>query len=143
MTAHRLRFGMLGVPEDEAPPAPRSRRDWIVDTALFLLAILIGGAALSEAVRDGLDGTLLVLDVIGRAALCLALWWRRRWPLGLGLASAPILSFSSFAGTAGAIILFTVAAYRRWQQAFLVAGLHLAGAPIYRAVQPDISATEH
>ena len=143
MTAARLRFGMLGVPEDEAPPAPRSRRDWIVDTALFLLAILIGGAALSEAVRDGLDGTLLVLDVIGGAALCLALWWRRRWPLGLGLASAPIVAFSSSAGTAGAILLFTVAAYRRWQQAFLVAGLQLAGAPIYRAVQPDISVTEH
>jgi signal transduction histidine kinase len=143
MTAARLRFGMLGVPEDEAPPAPRSRRDWIVDTALFLLAILIGGAELSEAVRDGLDGTLLVLDVIAGAALCLALWWRRRWPLGLGLASAPILAFSSFAGTAGAIILFTVAAHRRWQQAFLVAGLHLAVAPIYRAVQPDVPATEH
>jgi signal transduction histidine kinase len=139
----RLRFGMLGVLEDEAPPAPRSRRDWVVDVALFLLAILIGGAALSEAVRDGLHGTLLVLDVIGGAALCLALWWRRRWPLALGLASAPIVAFSASAGTAGAIILFTVAAHRRWQQAFLVAGLQLAGAPIYRAVQPDIAATEH
>jgi signal transduction histidine kinase len=143
MTAARARFGVLGVPEDEAPPAPRSRRDWIVDTALFLLAILIGGGSLDEAVHDGLDGTLLVLDVVAGAALCLALWWRRRWPFGLGLASAPILAFSSFGGTAGAIILFTVAAHRRWQQAFLVAGLHLAGAPIYQAVQPDISATEH
>jgi signal transduction histidine kinase len=142
MTAPRLRFGMLGVPEDESPPAARSRRDWIVDGALFLLAIAIGGGALADAVDNGLDGALLVLDVIGGAALCLALWWRRRWPFGLGLAAVPILAISSSAGPAGAILLFTVAAYRRWQQAFLVAGLYLAVAPIYQAVQPDVSATE-
>jgi signal transduction histidine kinase len=141
MTAARARFGVLGVLEDEAPPAPRSRRDWIVDTALFLLAILIGSGSLDEAVHDGLDGALLVLDVIAGAALCLALWWRRRWPFGLGLASVPIVAFSSFGGMAGVILLFTVAAYRRWQQAFLVAGLQLAVAPIYQAVQPDVAAT--
>jgi signal transduction histidine kinase len=128
--------------EDEPPPAPRSRRDWIVDTALFLLAILIGGLTLADVVDNGLDGALLVFDVIGGAALCLALWWRRRWPFGLGLASAPIIAFSSFGGTAGVILLFTVAAYRRWQQAFLVAGLNLAVAPVYQAVQPNVSATE-
>jgi signal transduction histidine kinase len=139
----RLRFGMLGVAEDEPPPPPRSRRDWIVDTALFLLAILFGAAAHSEAVGDGLHGTLHILDLVGGGALCLALWWRRRWPLELGLASVPIVAISSFAGPAGLIILFTVAAYRRWQQAFLVAGLQLAVAPIYQAVQPEISPGEH
>jgi signal transduction histidine kinase len=141
MTAPRLRFGMVGVPEDEPPPPPRSRRDWIVDTALFLLAILFGCAALGDTI-DELDGALLVLDVIGGAALCLALWWRRRWPFGLALAAVPILAISSSAGPAGAILLFTVAAYRRWQQAVLVAGLNLAVAPIYQAVQPDVPATE-
>jgi signal transduction histidine kinase len=143
MRAPRLRFGVLGVPEDEAPPRPRSRRDWIVDTALFLLAILFGAAAHSEAVDDGLHGTLHILDLIGGGGLCLALWWRRRWPLGLGLASVPIVAISPFAGAAGVILLFTVAAYRRWQHAFLVAGLQLAVAPVQQAVQPDVSATEH
>jgi signal transduction histidine kinase len=142
MTAARLRFGWLGVPEDEAPPAPRSRRDWIVDVALFLLAILFGCAAIGDVIGNGLSGALLVLDVTAGAALCLALWWRRRWPFGLGLAAVPILAFSSFGGPAGAIILFTVAAYRPWQQAVLVAALYLAVAPIYQAVQPDVSATE-
>ena len=85
----------------------------------------------------GWTGPLLVFDVIGGAALCLALWWRRRWPFGLGLASVPIVAFSSSAGLAGLIVLFTVAAYRRWQLAFLVAGLQLAMLPVYRAVQPD------
>jgi signal transduction histidine kinase len=129
---------MLVVPEeDEAAPARRSRRDWIVDSALFLLAIALGGAALADNVDRGLDGTLLVVDAAGGAALCLALWWRRRWPFSLGLASLPILAVSSFAGLAGAVILFTVAAYRRWQLAFVVAGLQLAVLPAYRAVHPE------
>jgi signal transduction histidine kinase len=138
MTALRLRVGRLVVPEeDEAAPARRSRRDWIVDGALFLLATAVGLMEVAGLVERGLDGPLLFFDVCGGAALCLALWGRRRWPFGLGLASVPVLAFSSSAGPAGAIILFTVAAYRRWQLALLIAGLQLAVLPAYRAVHPE------
>jgi signal transduction histidine kinase len=75
--------------------------------------------------------------VIGGGALCLALWWRRRWPLALALASVPMQAFSSSAGVAGLIILFTTAAYRRWQLAALIAGLQIAMLPVYRRLQPD------
>jgi hypothetical protein len=138
MTALRLRVGRLvASEEDEAASARRSWRDWIVDSALFLLATMAGGATLGGNVEKGLGGTLLAADAAGGAALCLALWGRRRWPVGLGLASVPILAFSSFAGPANGIILFTVAAYRRWQLAFLVAGLQLAVAPAYHALHPE------
>jgi signal transduction histidine kinase len=139
MTALRRRVGRLVVPEeDDAAPARRSRRDWIVDTGLFLLAIMAGGSSLSNNVERGLDGTVLVLDAIGGVALCLALWGRRRWPFSVALASVPILAVSSFAGgAAGAMALFTVAAYRRWQLALLVAGLQLAVEPAYRALHPE------
>jgi hypothetical protein len=137
MTALRRRVGMLVSEEDEAAPARRSRRDWIVDGALFLLATAVGLMSVAGLVDRGLDVPLLVVDLCGGAALCLALWWRRRWPFGLGLASVPVLAFSSSAGIAGAIILFTVAAYRRWQPAFLIAGLQLAVLPAYRAVHPE------
>jgi signal transduction histidine kinase len=46
-------------------------------------------------------------------------------------------AFSSSAGVAALIILFTVAAYRRWQLAALIAGLQLAMLPVFRSVQPD------
>jgi len=123
--------------EDELPPPRRSQRDWVVDCMLFLLATAVGASALADQVGRGLDAPLLVLDVIGGGALCLALWWRRRWPLALGLASVPMQAFSSSAGVAGLIILFTVAAYRRWQLAALIAGLQIAMLPVYRSVQPD------
>jgi signal transduction histidine kinase len=137
MSALRRRVGRLVSEEDEAAPARRSRRDWIVDSTLFLLAIAVGLMEVADLVMRGLDGPVLLFDVCGGAALCLALWWRRRWPFGLGLASVPVLAVSSSAGPAGAIILFTVAAYRRWQLAFLIAGLQLAVLPAYRALHPE------
>jgi signal transduction histidine kinase len=138
MTALRRRVDMLVVPEeDEAAPARRSRRDWMVDSVLFVLAIAFGSGSLVSSASHGLGGPLLVVDATGGAALCLALWWRRRYPFALGLASLPILAISSFAGLAGLIILFTVAAYRRWQLAFLVAGLQLALLPAQRALHPQ------
>ena len=140
LTAPPRRFHELFVREDDdRAPVCRSRRDWIVDGALFLLAVVVGGMELSQSVDRGLEGPLLFLDVIGGVTLCLALWWRRRWPFWLGLASLPIVAFSSSAGPAGAIILFTVAAYRRWQLGLLIAGGQLAVLPVYRAVQPEDS----
>jgi signal transduction histidine kinase len=138
VTARRLLSALLVVPEeDEEPPSRRSRRDWIVDCVLFVLATGVGASALADQVGRGLDAPLLVFDVIGGAALCLALWWRRRWPFALGLVSVPMQAFSSSAGVAALIILFTVAAYRRWQLAALIAGLQLAVLPVYRTVQPE------
>jgi signal transduction histidine kinase len=138
MTTLRLRVAtFVGPEEGDVPAARRSRRDWVVDGTLFLLATGMGALALADQVGRGLDGPLLVFDAIGGAALCFALWWRRRWPFALGLASVPMQAFSSSAGVAALIMLFTVAAYRRWQLAALIAGLQLAVLPVYRSVQPD------
>jgi signal transduction histidine kinase len=136
VSAHRLLSALLVAP-DEDPPLRRTQRDWIVDGTLFLLATGMGASALADQVGRGLDGPLLVLDVVGGATLCLALWWRRRWPFALGLVSVPLQAFSSSAGVAGLIILFTVAAYRRWQLAALIGGLQIAMLPVFRSVQPD------
>ena len=138
MSAFLSGLGSLVVAdEDDAPPAPRSRRDRIVDGLLCLLAIGLGSGSLVSSAQHGLGGSLLAVDVIAGVGLCLALWWRRRWSFALGLASLPILAVSAFAGPAGLIILFTVAAYRRWQLASLVAALQIALLPVQRAVHPQ------
>ena len=123
--------------DDDAPAAPRSRRDWIVDTVLFLVAAVLGLTAVISSARQGLHGPLLAIDAVGGVVLCLALWWRRRWPLGLGLASLPVLALSSSAGPAGVIILYTVAAYRRWQAAVLVAAAQVVLLPLQRVIHPQ------
>jgi signal transduction histidine kinase len=138
MTAHRLHLSKLLAPdEDDIPPARRSRRDWLVDSALFLFAIVLGTTSLVTSFHHGLHGALFVIDLVCGVLLCGALWGRRRWPLALGLASLPILPISSFAGSAGVIILFTVAAYRRWQLACFVAAVQLALLPAERAIHPQ------
>ncbi|HSR86216.1 MAG TPA: histidine kinase [Streptosporangiaceae bacterium] len=123
--------------EDDTPVTARSRRDWIVDSALFLFAAVLAITTGVSGARQGLHGLLLAIDAIGGVVLCLALWWRRRWPLGLGLASLPVLVVSSSAGPAGVIILYTVAAYRRWQLAVLVAAAQVVLLPLERAIHPQ------
>jgi len=138
MSAMRAVLGqVIRLEDDDAPVATRSRRDWIVDSVLFLFAAVLAIAAGVTSAQHGLKGPLLVIDAIGGAMLCLSLWWRRRWPLELGLASLPVLAVSSSAGPAGVIILYTVAAYRRWQLAILVAAAQVALLPLERAIHPQ------
>ena len=122
--------------DDDAPAAARTRRDWIVDSVLFLLAAVLALASAMTSARQGLHGPLLVIDAIGATMACLALWWRRRWPLGVGLAVVAVQVVSSAAGVPGVVSLYTVAAYRRWQLAFLVAAAQVALLPLARAIHP-------
>jgi signal transduction histidine kinase len=132
------RFRLLFAPEeDDAPPAQRSRRDWLVDWGIFVIAIAGGGLALASSIRHGLHGTLLAVDVILGAGVTLALWWRRRWPVALALAMLPLGLLSSSAGPAGVFFLYTVAAYRRWQAAVLIVLLGFALLPAEHAVHPQ------
>jgi signal transduction histidine kinase len=138
MSAMSAVFGQALRPEDDdAPAAARTRRDWIVDTVLFLLAALAALSSAMSSVRHGLHGPMLVVDAIAAALACLALWWRRRWPLGVGLAVEGLFVVSPAAAVAACVALYTVAAYRRWQLACLVAGAQVALLPLARAVQPQ------
>ena len=123
--------------DDDAPVAARSRRDWIVDGVLFLLAAVLALAAAITEARRGLHGPLLIIDAIGAAMACLALWWRRRWPLGAGLGVVAVMTVAQAAGVAGVVSLYSVAAYRRWQLACLVAGIQMALLPLAHAIQPQ------
>src|ERR1700753_1546756 len=111
----------------------------MVDGAVFALAAVASAGALAVQLDGGLHGALLVADVLSGTALLIALWWRRRWPLAIGLAAVPVVAISSLGFFPGMIAMFTVAAYRRWQAAVLVAVLQVAVLPIYRTLQPGDS----
>src|SRR5688572_1999299 len=80
---------------DDTTNPPRSTRDWIVDTALFLLALLgwlmiwadIRNGAKFMGVSNAGPDWLVPLDVVIGLVLCVMLWGRRRWPVQLAVAA--------------------------------------------------------
>jgi hypothetical protein len=97
--------------------APRTARDWAVDLAMFLAAALI---AVSEQVTVVLPNLLelptwlRIADPLLGAAACVALWWRRRFPVALAIGGAVAASMSNTATGAVALLLFSVALHRGW-----------------------------
>jgi signal transduction histidine kinase len=137
MNAIRSALGKALLSEDSPPTAALTRRDGMVDSALFVLAIGLGIVALVTSAQAGLDGWRLVVDAAGGMAVSVSLWWRRRWPFGLAVAALPILVVCTSAGPAALILMFTVAVYRRWQLALFIAAVQLVLLPIRRFVTPQ------
>jgi signal transduction histidine kinase len=137
----RLLPGVL-VPDPDADRTRRSTRDWIVDIACFVIAV-IGGFLLFAEGADRMSENLQFFDLVGGAIASLALWWRRRWPVGVALLTIAIGAYASSAGLAGAIALFTVAVHRRAAVALALAALTLAIQPIYLAIQPQADDTPY
>jgi signal transduction histidine kinase len=131
----RLLPGVL-VPDPDRDRARRSTRDWIVDVAAFLIAIVGGFLLFAEGV-DRMSEELQFFDLVGGAIASLALWWRRRWPVGVSLLATAFGTYSASSGVAGAIALFTVAVHRRAVYALAIGALTLAIQPIYLAIQPE------
>jgi signal transduction histidine kinase len=133
---------------DGAPDAPvgterprrlrRSVRDWVVDVACFLIALVVGagfvGAALSETPPP--PDPLVLADVVAGVLGCLLLWGRRRWPVPVAVVLALLGCFSDMAGAAVVISMFTVAVHRRLPTVLAVAALNLATFVVYSVLRP-------
>ncbi len=124
---------------DARHPVRRSVRDWLVDVALFLAALGLGFALLSESTfraeppSDGILFADLVVGTIG----CLLLWGRRRWPVAVALVLAVIGAFSAMGGVAVLMALFTVAVHRTWRTVLLVAAVNMVTFLVYDHLRPD------
>jgi len=123
-----------------APAPRRSLRDWVVDTLLFLVAVLFGlgviGGYLESSVPP-MPAWLLTADVIAGALGCAGLWLRRRWPVGLALVLVALSTFSEVVGGAMVLALFTVAVHRPPRTTGRVFALSVLAALVYVAVRPD------
>ncbi len=122
----------------EAPGrVPRSVRDWVVDVVAFVLAVCTGLVAVGLGAEvtpppDALLAADLALGLLG----CVALWWRRRWPVAIALGLAVVGSFSDMAGGAVLISLFTVGVHRRWPSVLVVSAASLVSFLVYITVRP-------
>ena len=117
----------------------RTLRDWIVDVLIFVLSLSLGILLLfgQESTGHPTPRWLLVADVVFGTVACLALWWRRRWPVAIALALTPVGAFSSLSGFAVMAMVFTVAVHRRARVALLVAAANIATVPVYSVVRPS------
>jgi signal transduction histidine kinase len=116
----------------------RSLRDWFVDVVCFLLAI-VGGLIIFGTAADihTAPTALLALDAVFGSLACLSMWWRRRWPVQIGIVLGVISCFSAMSQVAATIALFTVALHRPARAVAVVGGVQLAAGLAYIALRPD------
>ena len=98
-----------------APVARRRPRDWVVDSLLFLVAVVFGLLVVGgwlESSTPPEPGWLFTLDVVAGAVGCAGLWLRRRWPVGLALVLIALSTFSETVAGAMVVGLLTVAIHR-------------------------------
>ncbi|MGW7683633.1 sensor histidine kinase [Kribbella sp. NPDC054772] len=109
----------------------RSTRDWIVDSLVFVVAVLFSLLLYDDGEKDPVSSGLLALDFIAGMALCLSLWFRRRWPVQLAVAGAVIATFSDAAGAAGMILILSVAIYRPLKTTLFIFAINAVALLIY------------
>lgn len=119
---------------------PRSVRDWIVDTLLFLcaagLTVFMTGDRISTGnipQPDWLFATDQILGVLS----CLSVWLRRRWPVQLAVILNLLSMGSEMVGGAAAIAIFTVAVHRSLRTTAFLFALGLATAAVFALLRPD------
>lgn len=121
----------VSAPPDEA--GPRTPGDWAVDVAAFVIAVALGALILRVTVDDPANqmtsGQVAVDATLG-ALCCTALWWRRRWPLGVALVCVLLGAFSTFGTVAGLFALSSLAVHRPVRPALAVAALFVPSAVV-------------
>jgi signal transduction histidine kinase len=98
------------------PPAARSTRDWLVDGTLFAYATL---SAIATVINDGsaVGTSMLVVEAALAAVALVALWGRRRWPLGVAWLSVVLSAVSGAAVHTAQVAVFSAAIHARPRRA--------------------------
>ncbi|MEZ5376813.1 MAG: histidine kinase [Acidimicrobiales bacterium] len=126
----------LPVSSDSTRPgdaAPRTARDWSVDTSAFVIAVALGIVVLHVTVDDSayqMTSGQVATDALLGVLCCTALWWRRRRPLGVALACVSLGTFSTFGSAAGLFALFSLAVHRHVRPALFVSVLFVPSAVV-------------
>lgn len=116
---------------DPRPRPHRTVRDWIIDVLCFLVSLVGGGLVLIDTHARHVDRPVLVADLAVGFGCCVAVWWRRRWPVTMAVVMIPVTAFSAASQVAAAVLMFTVAVHRRAQVAVAVSVASLTTMPVF------------
>jgi signal transduction histidine kinase len=141
-----VRPASLLAASDPAQPSSTGQRtgsDKTVDLVGCLIAVTLGGLFLSPSLHGHavpLSTTRIVVDVACGALACLALWWRRRWALGVAVSCLVLGALSISATPAGLIALFSLAVHRPVRQPLLVVALWIPSILLFAVYSPTTDA---
>jgi signal transduction histidine kinase len=121
----------------EAAGARRSPRDWTVDAAVFLFAV-IGGILTFKGTSGDHSMFLLVVDFALGTTACLALWLRRRHPVAVGAFAVSAGAVSALAAVAAPLALFSVAVRGSRRALIAVGALALVAIVCFPLVYPSV-----
>lgn len=122
------------------PVRRRTARDWVVDSLVFLCAVLLGLYTYDEGERDPVSRVLLNLDLLSGMVLCLSLWFRRRWPVQLALLAAVFSIYSDASSGATLVLIMTVAIHRPWRTSALIFAANAVSLAVYLQVRQKADA---
>jgi signal transduction histidine kinase len=120
---------VLLAPDEPAPAPgrePRTGPDWVADVAVFVVAMVAGGLILGLTRHDQAGPRQVLPPAVDLAVALLCatmLWWRRRWPVGVAVATVVVGTLSISATAAGLIALFSLAVHRSPPRVVVVACL--------------------
>jgi len=109
---------------------PRSARDWLTDTVLFVAAIGVGASALNYLWASR-GAAMNVLDLTFGSAACISLWFRRSRPITVALFATAASALFALASGAALIGIFNAAIRGRVRYLPAVAATALAGSAIF------------
>ena len=92
--------------------------------------------ALRDSVVEPYSGRELAFDYLIGAGCCLALWLRRRWPVGLAVAMLVPAALTISGAIAVLVAVFTVGVHRRTPIAVLVTVAHFGAAMVFALFRP-------
>ncbi|SIO87547.1 sensor histidine kinase [Nocardiopsis sp. JB363] len=119
----------------------RSARDWIVDSLMFLIALgfgLLGAVTFpDDPAPPPIPDPFRVADQLIALAACAALWWRRRWPVGLAVVLVVLSAFFPLMGGAMLAALFSLCVHRPPKVGLCVLGLSFVASFVNAALHPD------
>ncbi len=126
----------------ETPSGRRLSRDWAIDMVWFLAAACFTALAYGDNASRGIGAATLVLDATLGGVSCLAMWLRRRWPVGIAVTIIGLSIFSTAASGVALIALFGVAARRRLAVVAQVtagfAAASIVGALVWSGPSPSV-----